>query len=367
MPVSYHREENNPECFLRLLEDLHNRELTGNAAIEAVTTTLSLYTEETAKYLARIINKDLKAGFSEVTLNKIYSNLVPTFECMLAQKMDEKFDWNSCPWIVEAKYDGMRVIATCRNGFVTYYSRSGKVIGHLQGLFDEDIIKIGKKLNMGIVIDGEVLGASFSETMSARGEENIAAKQKLRLVVFEVLTLEEWQKQSTPKQKLRSAGVQRLLASLDVDKLSPPVAVECKTKKEVESFYQRVVKDGYEGVIIKNPNGVYEWKRSKNWIKWKPVNDVDLKIMEMEAGTLGTKYENSLGNLILEGTDENGNVIKCSCGSGFSDEQRKEMWNYKQKYIGSIAKIEFQELTKVEDRDTFALRFPVFVCIRDDK
>ena len=367
MPISYRGEENNPEQFFRLLADLCNRVLTGKDAIKAVTTTLSLYTEETAGYLARIINKDLKAGFSEVTLNKIYPNLVPKFECMLAQKMDEKFDWNLGPWIVEAKYDGMRVITVCRNGYITYYSRAGKVIEHLYGLFDEDIRRISKKLNTDIIVDGEVLGTSFSETMSARGEDNLAAKQNLKFVVFEILTIEEWQKRLTPTQKHRSAVVQTLFASVVVKKLFLPIAAQCKTKEEVENFYQRVVKDGYEGVILKKVYGVYQWKRSKNWIKWKPVNDVDLKIIAVEVGTKGTKYENSLGNLILEGTDENGNKIKCSCGSGFSDEQRKEMWTYKKKYIGSVAKIEFQELTKVEDRDTFALRFPVFVCIREDK
>lgn len=369
MPIYYRREENNPEHFLRLLEDLHNRQLTGNAAIEAVTATLSLYTEEIAKYLARVINKDLKAGFSQVTLNKIYPNLIPTFECMLAQKIDEKFDWGSGPWIVEAKYDGMRVIAVCRNEYITYYSRAGKIMPHLQGLFDEDIKKISKKLNMDIVVDGEVLGTSFSETMSARGEDNIAAKQKLKLVMFEVMSFQNWgQQYLNVGQAGRSDGAGGLVKCLALsNQVNLPLAALCRTKEEVEKFYQKVVKNGYEGVIIKKVTGMYEWKRSKNWIKWKPVNDVDLKIVGLEAGTKGTKNEHTLGNLVLEGDDENGNHIECNCGSGFSDELRDTIWENKSKYVGKTAKIEFQELTKAEGSESYSLRFPVFVEIRKDK
>ena len=93
----------------RVLDKLASKELTGNAARTAVITMLAEFTPETSKYIERIIDKDLDAGFSADTVNKVFPGLVPTFNVMLADKFDtdEEVKANvTFPCLAEAKYDG---------------------------------------------------------------------------------------------------------------------------------------------------------------------------------------------------------------------------------------------------------------------
>jgi DNA ligase-1 len=76
--------------FLQLLECLHERTITGNAAKAAVTRVLGMYTERTAKALLRVLDKDLKCGATVNTFSEVYPDLaVPKFDLMGAEKMNK--------------------------------------------------------------------------------------------------------------------------------------------------------------------------------------------------------------------------------------------------------------------------------------
>jgi DNA ligase 1 len=354
--------------FFNVLDKLHDRELTGNAAREAVTCVLSLYTEKTATYLARVLDKDLECGANETTFNKLYPNLVPTFSVMLASKVDDKYDWQF-PAIAEAKYDGTRLIAVCENGAVTYFSRSGKPADFCDGLFDEDLSVLEGMFGHPIVVDGEALASNFTETLNAKGSKGKEAKLNLRYYVFDVMSLDDWEKQECAEsQAVRSNTLERFISALNemsYDKLIKSKHRIIRDMADAREFYEEMLAEGYEGLIIKRGLGKYEWDRSKNWAKWKPVLDFDLKITGVFEGR--GRLEGRLGGFYVSGEDENGNVIETSVGSGFSDKQRDEFWKNQKKYIGKIAMLEAQEMSKSANSDTYSLRFPVFIKIRDDK
>lgn len=351
--------------FFELLNKLHSRELTGNAARVAVNGVLSLYTEKTAKYLARVLNKDLDCGANESTFNKIYPGLVPTFSVMLASKVDEKYKWEF-PCIAEAKYDGTRLIAVVDDGVVEYFSRSGKPSDFCNGLFDDELIKLSKHCKCNIVVDGEALASNFTETLNAKGSKGDEAKNNLRFYVFDIMTLAEWKSQNPLYQQVdRSNILEKLVKELKLQKIVKSKHRDINDLKEAKAFYEEMLAEGYEGLIIKKNNGLYEFDRSKNWAKWKPVLDFDLKIVGVFEGK--GRLAGSLGGFYLHGKDENGNVIETSVGSGFSDEQRDEFWKNQKKYVGKIAMLEAQEMSKSKNSETYSLRFPVFVKIRTDK
>lgn len=101
--------------IIDVLDQLRNRELTGDMARETVTMLLGAFTKETATYLERVIEKDLKAGFSPDTYNKIWpSEQVPVFNVMLADKCtdaDEFEQYITFPCQADWKYDGTRTIS----------------------------------------------------------------------------------------------------------------------------------------------------------------------------------------------------------------------------------------------------------------
>ena len=121
------------------------------------------------------------------------------------------------------------------------------------------------------------------------------------------------------------------------------------------------IRDRYEGVMIKNPNGWYECKRTHNWLKAKPFIEVTLRVIAIEEGT--GRNEGRLGAILVEGKDDQYNY-RLYCGSGFSDSQREEYWRGRDKLIGQLVEIRADARTQSQDAATFSLRFPRFKCFR---
>ena len=73
--------------FKVLLDKLIARELTGHAARDAIVDSMVLSTvDQWNNWYRPILLKDLKAGFSERTVNKVKKGTIPVFGCMLARK-----------------------------------------------------------------------------------------------------------------------------------------------------------------------------------------------------------------------------------------------------------------------------------------
>jgi DNA ligase-1 len=78
------------ETFKKTADALATRQLTGNAALTAVNTIRLKATEEQWNYwYRRILIKDMRAGFSEKTINKVVEKnyadyVIPVFSCQLA-------------------------------------------------------------------------------------------------------------------------------------------------------------------------------------------------------------------------------------------------------------------------------------------
>jgi DNA ligase-1 len=435
-PQAFANADNSYDRFFELLNHLHDRTLTGNAARAAITGILGCYTERTAKVLARVLLKDLKCGATASTFEKVYPGLnIPKFELMGAEKMDAKYVW-VFPCMGEAKYDGTRMIAIIKTDAskqvkpqgllidddepesvrsVTYWSRGGRQVEQFAGIFDAELIKMADNLGRDIIVDGEALASSFQETVKAKGSENNEAKANLKFYAFDIMDLAHWEAQACPiKQKDRSAGLEALIKKLNLTKIIKSKYKILNNMTEAKDFYNEVLKDGLnadnttnglgEGLIIKYLDGLYQWNmggsRGPEWTKWKPIIDVDLRITGFYEGDPGTKNEGKLGGLKLEGTDENGNVIKTNCGGfkvahpkmkplleqlakkvgiQFDDPKkpnyvknkdqflREYIWTHQDEFLDKVAMLEAQELSLAEGATYYALRFPQFVTIRYDK
>ena len=96
-------------------------------------------------------------------------------------------------------------------------------------------------------------------------------------------------------------------------------------QKRFVELNKSAVEGGYEGVMIKDPNAMYECKRTHSWLKAKPFIEVTLKVVSVEEGT--GRNKGRLGAILVEGEDD-GYEYSLSCGSGFSDIQREESVSY---------------------------------------
>jgi ATP-dependent DNA ligase len=127
---------------------------------------------------------------------------------------------------------------------------------------------------------------------------------------------------------------------------------------EVVSLYKNYLDKGFEGVMLKDLEGLYKWKRvtlrSGEVLKLKPFETLDLPIVGFYDGE--GKYSGLLGGIVVQYKD-----TKVRVGSGFTDSDRKKM-NDRDKYLGKIAEIKY-----LEETDNGSLRHPIFIRMRPDK
>ncbi|MGG3920494.1 hypothetical protein ABEV41_00840 [Geobacillus thermodenitrificans] len=127
----------------------------------------------------------------------------------------------------------------------------------------------------------------------------------------------------------------------------------------IPKLLEEMDRKGKEGLMLNVSDGKYQCKRTDVLLKIKSMNTMDCRIIGFEEGT--GKYEGMLGALIL---DYKGYELRC--GSGFTDEDRKEIWDNKEKYLDKIAEIQYFRESHNQDGG-LSVSFPVFICIRDDK
>jgi ATP-dependent DNA ligase len=365
--------------FLDLLQALSSRSLTGNDASAGVTKTLSLYTAEQAEFLELVIEKDLKAGFSEDTYNKVHGGdelygTIPTFEVMLADKCEspeEFLEKINFPCQADWKYDGQRTICIVRQGQpVEYRARSGKPMDHLVGTYDEDLANIRYNLGYDFVMDGESFASDFTETINAKKEGNQAAKDALRLRAFFLMPLTDWMNQSTKiTMRENRTHLDYLITHANCKRIEISMGREVKDYADMVVYTNEVIDTHkQEGLILKNWDSVYQWDRSMDWCKVKRFFDVDARVTGFYMGRKKSRLEDTVGGLNIEGIDEKGRKFRCNVGSGFSDDQRNHIRDNWHLYDGSTAVITFQEMSMAKGAELYALRFPtVKQLLRDDK
>ena len=364
-----------------VLDKLISRELTGNSARNAIISMLGNFTESTAEYISRVINKDLQAGFSVETYNKVHpTKTIPVFAAMLANKCstEEEFSEIKYPLFADVKYDGERNVSIVQGSSITHYSRSGKIAEHMNGLFDEELKQIHAYLGYDFVLDGERMAKNFIDTVNAKksGKDGEESRKNMILRAFFIMPLTDWiAKKTNITMQESTEELNSLISNLNLTKIMLTDSTVVQNHTEMMKELHRVTTPGFqgmtkgqEGLILKNPDSVYEWDRSVNWCKVKKFFDADARIIGWEFG----KNRNSkrMGSVHAAGSLEDGTYFECSVGSGWTDSQREEFAQNFEKFEGKTIVIKYQEVSKSKDKAHASLRFPTVdqeKLFRDDK
>jgi DNA ligase-1 len=110
--------------------------------------------------------------------------------------------------------------------------------------------------------------------------------------------------------------------------------------------------------MIKSPDAPYECKRTVSWLKIKPFIEVSLSVITVEEGT--GKNEGRMGAVLFGGMDD-GRQIEVSVGSGWSDQDRDEIWAARNEILGQVGEIRADALTLSQNsNNVYSMRFPRF-------
>ena len=339
--------------FFKAVDACATRTITGNEAIAVLHRVFQVAPEKDEMWMRKVLKKHLAIGASIKTVNKVFPGLITTFDVSLAQKFEEKRIESEVSVYIEPKLDGIRCFAIVENGASTLYARSGKIISNFSAT-------IGKELSLlpDGCYDGEIMGEDFISLMrQAYRKENIETKDTY-LALFDYLPLKDWQTKETSMTCRERYG--KLYTSLfHAGTLKYLRHVERRTVtadySEIIKIHDEYVALGYEGAMIKIINAPYKFGRGHEVMKLKAFHDVDLKIKELLEGT--GKHIDKLGSVVVEFKG-----VDVQVGSGFSDDLRESVWNNPKDFIGRIIEVRYQEVTP-----DGSLRFPTFVCFRNDR
>lgn len=309
------------------------------------------------RLIYQIATKDINIGISTTTISKyIY---IPKFEIMLGEQLNEDVNFNR-NYILTKKLDGVNLTCFKDGDSISFFTRQGKQVEGLDNLIEQY-----KKLPDGVYF-GEALYSNEDEAKDRKelyrlstGELNSKrAFKKITHWIFDYQTLKEWNSGNfvTPYSTTICKLENIFLKSYKNIKMVP--LIYQGTGKEIAfELLRRAKEDGWEGLVLRYSSSVYQKKRSSDFIKLKPKKEEDLKII----GFNEHKNKNMLGSLIVEYKN---NSVKV--GTGFSKQQRIEIWNNREKYLNKICEVEFLDESENKSGKK-SLRHPVFVRFRNDK
>jgi DNA ligase-1 len=280
----------------------------------------------------------------------------------------------------EFKYDGSRFQFHKKGNWARMYSRRLEdvtgalpdIVGQLLGATDHDVILDGEAI---AIKDGKPMPFQSVLRRFRRRHDIAEAQEAIEMVphVFDILYLDGETLIDLPlserRKKLETVVKQYIAPQV----VSSDLALITKT-------YNDALAAGHEGIMIKVISSPYSpGQRGKNWIKIKPeVDTLDLAVIGAEWGE--GKRAHLFGSFLVACQDAGRLVPLSRVATGFTDEQLAEVYDLLKDTVTRksgkevtfeptlVFEVGYSELQTSQNYEGgFALRFPRFIRIRDDK
>lgn len=302
----------------------------------ATTSSEQATAEIEAKY-----KKQLKTGYHE---DEADAGLGTSYiEPMLAQtlhKLTKKPVYSDGNWAIQCKFNGNRCVAS-KDGL---FSRKGERYMSVPHI--EKALKPFFEKYPGAVLDGELFNNDLrqklneiSELLRKKKVEPIDLENSEKLVRFYVYDgygfneiLEE-----NSKYYIRKEWIDTHV----IGKIPYIIGVETKivlSEEAMNEAFLKLLEDQQEGAMLRNINGGYEHKRSKNLVKVKVDDDSEAVILDITDGD--GNWKGAATNVTLKWK----NITFDAVFKG-KYERRSEILKNKNQWVGKTVKFFYMGLT----------------------
>ena len=189
---------------------------------------------------------------------------------------------------VDGKLDGIRLQAHREGDEVHLFTRSlDDITDRLPEVVEAVLAMPAQRL----VVDGEAIALdasgrprpfqeTASRTMSSADVGRLRAEVPVTPFFFDLLHVDGTDLLDAPA----SERFARLAELVPQAHLVP--RVRCTSVAEAHEFFERLVRDGHEGVVVKSPTAPYAaGRRGAGWVKVKPRHTLDLVVLAVEWGS----------------------------------------------------------------------------------
>lgn len=268
---------------------------------------------------------------------KNVGNVLP----MLAKNYLDSGHRITYPCYTSPKLDGVRCIARITNGEVVLHSRGGKPYD-CPAHISKELLKLSAASGV-TIFDGELYihGKPLQDIVSCVKKHNTDTPL-LMYWIFDVPSDLVWTKRLSALDGLNEVWVDPSVLTIVPNSL---VASESDAEFELDKWVSR----GYEGVMLRNKTGMYEYNhRSADLQKWKRMQDDEAKVTGVE------KDKSDEGVLIC--VMKSGVEFKCKMKGTHAQRAYQEQLQM----VGKWITFKYQALTK-----DGVPQFPVGVCVRN--
>jgi DNA ligase 1 len=299
----------------------------------------------------RVLKKDLKVGMNVTGWNKA-GYCIPKFGVQLAcsqSHLDKFLDENKDGFIVQTKYDGHRAILIIDNASnYKFLSRNGHPIESCEFLLNQ-LKLIGLPPNSRF--DGEIIHKSLNlqklQSIISRKDSNHEFGKELTYQIFDVMEL-DGNNLMDSSQEDRIHNIHKISWNNDYILPAPFKMYKNVTGENygmnpgefIEMSFQESLQAGHEGLMLKSLKSNYETRRSRNWVKVKERDTIDVEVLEISEGKSGDRFSGMLGAAIAEYRGKRFNI-----GSGWSDKERELYFDNPNELIGKTLEVSYWKLS----------------------
>lgn len=201
----------------------------------------------------------------------------PFISPMLATLTENYFSDDN--WIYEHKFDGVRCIATKENGHVQLLSRNNNSMNQS---YPEIAQALTRQKADNFIIDGEIIAQDqgisnfqlLQSRMNLKDILGVKTKEKetpISYCIFDLIYAQAKDVRSLPLLE-RKTLLKKLLSYNKLLVYTDHVVTQGL------KFFKQACKNGWEGVIAKKADSTYISRRSRDWLKFKCVNEQELVI-----------------------------------------------------------------------------------------
>ena len=350
-----------------ILEKLANRELTGNEAHAEIKDQLSVLNKESGELFIQILNKDLRAGFTAKSINKARPGTIqrfPYMRCSTLNEVDLKlFDWNLGVYS-QVKADGMFCNIDASDG-IRIFTRQGQPFPGWVSRSLYDVLMPGYQYHGEMVMykDNQALSRKTSNGLlnKVRQYGDLSDREEIHFFLWDMVPIKGIAEgEHVEAYSSRFANLQQMLFQHVKTVHTIPFKV-VHSIDEAQEHFKKLIDKGYEGTILKDSRAIWKDGTSRLQVKLKAEKECELRVIGLNEGK--GKYKGSTGSIVCS-SDDGGVEVNVS---GFTDEERDEIWDNWSKWINSIVTVRFNEVIDDKNSDKLSLFSPRFVEKREDK
>jgi len=232
--------------------------------------------------------KQLKTGYFEDAGNVDVAQYV---EPMLAKSYEDyrgKLDFTAGKWMLNIKYNGLRMIAT-KDGLFTRKGERYVSVPHI-----EQALKPFFNEHPDAVLDGECFNEQYRQELNeivklARKTKKVTAndlqrsKDLIRFYVYDGYGFTDRLNEEAAYYKRKAWIDHNVTGKYEFVVKVPQWTIN--DEAHMMELYNNIVAEGHEGAILRLAAMPYEHKRSKNLLKVKPLEDAEFTITNVQEGS----------------------------------------------------------------------------------